>query len=69
MTDREYLIKAWAEIDALRAEANRLERAIRKRHDDWIMLNRLEKLIDKHAMSFCIGMLTGAFALWMRLQA
>ncbi|MEY4411754.1 MAG: hypothetical protein RL560_13 [Actinomycetota bacterium] len=66
MSDRQDLV--WYEIDRLRREADKLER-IARRHDDCIMFNGLEKLIDKYAVSFCIGMLTGAFALWMRLQA
>ena len=66
MSDRRDLV--WYEIDRLRREADKLERTAR-RHDDHIMFNDLEKFIDKYAVSFCIGMFTGAFALWMRLHA
>jgi hypothetical protein len=69
MTDREYLIKAWAEIDRLRNEANRLERALRKRHDDCIMLNKLERFVDKHIVPFSVGFIMGIAVVLIRMSA
>ena len=68
MNDREYLIKTWAEIDRLRDEASRLERALHKRFDDCVMLNRLERFVDKYLLAFCAGFGVGAVVVLVRFH-
>lgn len=68
MSDREYLINTWAEIDRLRAEASRLERALHKRFDDCVMLNRLERFVDKYLLAFCVGFAVGAAVVLVRFH-
>lgn len=59
----------WAEIDRLRGEADRLERSLRRRFDDNIMLNRLEKFVDKYLLAFCAGFGVGMAVVLVRLSA
>lgn len=58
----------WAEIDRLRREADKLERSLRTRYDDCIMLNRLEKFVDKYLLSFCVGFGVGAAVVLVRFH-
>lgn len=54
----------WAEVDRLRAEADRLERKIIKR--EGIMLSWLDKFVDRHLAGFCAGMLLGMIVVLLR---
>lgn len=56
----------WAEVDRLRAEADKLERKIIGRES--IMLNRLDKFIERHIGGFCTGMLLGMFVVLLRFK-
>lgn len=66
MKDRQRAILA--EVDNLRREANRLERTA-FRHDDCIMLSKLDALVERHLMGFCIGMVVGIVVTVLRFKA